>query len=222
VLAVAGRHVGLPGDPPVRVVIDVDGRAVSSVFANAKERHYRALVHLRPDQLEGDGPYATVTIRSTSSAATRGVIPVTVEQFDYQPDDGVLFTFASGWQEPELRRRTGLTWRWASRRATVLVHRRPGTQVELKVSGDTPASRRAGSARIRLVSGERVLDGFAGGSAFSRRVIVPSVASDACDVEIAIESTSWFVPYDTGESADRRELAIRVFDLEVNPLKGPG
>ena len=221
VLAVAGRHVGGPDDPPVRIAIQVDGRAVSHVFANARERHYRALVHLRPDQLKGAGPYATVTIRSTPAVPRAGVIPVTVEHFDYQPEGGVLFTFGGGWQEPELRRSTGLTWRWTSRRATLLVHRPAGTRFAFELSGDTPASRRTGPSFVRVTSGNQVLDGFGGTPAFSRRVIVPGGAADSCDVEVAVESSSWFVPADAGESADRRELALRTFNVATNPVSQP-
>ena len=147
VLVVGGRHVGEPSDAPVRVVIEVDSRAVSSVFANAQDRHYVAVVHLEADQLVGDTPYATVTVRSTPLTATAGVVPVTVEQFDYQPDEGVLFAFASGWHEPEFRPDTGATWRWASRRAKVRIHRPPGTTVELRLSGDVPGPDARGPRR---------------------------------------------------------------------------
>jgi hypothetical protein len=218
VLVVGGRHVGGLSDPPVRVIIEVNGHAVSTVFANAQDRRYVAAVHLRADQLAGDTPYATVTIRSTSLSAPAAVVPVTVEQFDYQPEEGVLFALAGGWHEPEQEPGTGLTWRWASRRATVRVHRRPGTTVELTLSGDVPTMSRARSAQIRVISGGRELDAFAGAPAFLRRVEVPSAPSDACDVEILIESTFSFVPYEEGESADRRELAFRAFNLDVLPL----
>jgi hypothetical protein len=218
VLAVGGRHVGRPNDPPVRLVIDVDGRAVSSVVANAQDRHYLAVVHLRADQLVGDTPYATVTIRSTPLAATAGVVPVTVEQFDYQPEEGVVAAFASGWHEPELQPGTGITWRWASRRTTVHVHRRPGTTIEIKLSGDVPKTRGARSAQIRVVGAGRVLDRFAAAPAFSRRIAIPSAASDASDVDIILESTFSFVPHDEGQSADRRDLAFRVFDLNVDAV----
>ncbi len=216
VLVVGGRHVGRLTDAPVRVVIEVDGRAVSSSFANAQNRHYVALVHLRADQLVGDLPYATVTIRSAPLRATSGVVPATVEQFDYQPSEGVLFAFASGWHEPELRPSTGITWRWASRRATLRVHRPPGTTVELKLSGDVPKTRHAKSAQIRVVSAGRVLDAFAAAPAFSRRIAIPSTTSDASDVDIILESTFSFVPHAEGQSADRRELAFRVFDLNIS------
>jgi hypothetical protein len=218
VLVIGGRHVGQSSDPPVRVVIEVDGRVVSTVDANAQERHYVAVVHLRPDQLAGDTPYAPVIIRSMPFPQTASVVPVTIEQFDYQPDEGVLFAFASGWHEPELRPGTAITWRWASRRAMVRVHRRPGTAVELTLSGDMPVTRRARSARIRVVSGGRELDVFTATPGFVRRVALPSAPSDDCDAEIAIESTFSFVPHDGGRSPDRRELAFRVFNLDVLPL----
>jgi hypothetical protein len=100
----------------------------------------------------------------------------------------------------------------------VRVHRPPGTAVELTLSGDMPLTRRARSAQIRVVSGGRELDAFAGTPGFVRRVKLPSAASDDCDVEIAIESTFSFVPHDEGRSGDRRELAFREFNLDVLPL----
>jgi hypothetical protein len=191
---------------------------VSKVIATASERQYVAVVHLRPDQLLGDTPYATVRVRATSQAAAAARAPVTVEQFDYQPDDGVLLALGEGWHEPELQPATGLTWRWTSRRAAVRVHRRPGTTVELVLSGDVPRARLAKSSRIRIVSAGRVLEEYAALPAFSRRVAIRSDPSDACDVDITIESNFSFVPHDLGQSADRRELALRVLDLHVDPL----
>ncbi len=218
VIAVAGRHIGGEDDPDVRVVIEIDGRPVSSAFASARERHYRALVHLRPNQLAGDTPYATVTIRSSPVAATTRVIPVTVEHFDYQPGDGALFSFSSGWHEPELRPRSGLTWRWATRRASVLIHRPSGTPAELVLAGDAPMPRGLAAGVIRVTSGTRILDAFPEGPAFSRRVVIPGDVSADCDVSVTITSSSWFVPRDVGQSDDRRELAFRAFAVEVNPL----
>lgn len=221
VLVVSGRHVGRPSDPPVQVAIEVDGRVVHRVVANARDRHYVAFLHLPADQLKGDTPYATVSIRSTPLAATAGAVAVTVEQFDYQPEEGVLSALISGWYEPEQQPGTSVTWRWAGRRATVRLHRRPGTTVELEFSGDVPRTRRARSARIRVTGGGRVLDAFAATPAFSRRIVIPGDAADPSDLDITIESTFSFVPNDEGESDDRRELAFRVFDLDVSPVPEP-
>lgn len=221
VLAVGGRHVGHSNAPPVRIVIEVDGRAVSTVFANAQHRQYVAIVHLHPDQLSGAGTYATATIRSAPLTATDEPVPVTVEHFDYQPTEGMLFAFGSGWHEPELQTATGQTWRWASRRATLFVHRQPGTAVELKMSGGLPPMRRGKMQRLTVTSAGLVLDTFVTRSAFSRHIILPDATSaDACDVEITFESSAWMTPADEDRSADRRELAFRVFDLDARPLKG--
>jgi hypothetical protein len=222
VLAVGGRHIGEPSDGPVRVAIELDGRVVSSVVATPQDRHYVEVVHLPADQLAGDSRYATVTIRSAPLAATAGrVIPVTVEQFDYQPDEGVLFAFASGWHEPELRPATGVTWRWAGPRAKLRVHRRPCASVQLHLSGDMPAIRGARSAQIRIVSGGHELDRFAGVPGFDRWITLPAGGLDDCDVDVDIASSFSFVPHDTGRSADRRELAFRVFSLDALPAPAP-
>jgi hypothetical protein len=216
VLAIGGRHVGRATDDAVNVLIEVDGRPVSTLFASTHKRDYAAIVHLRPDQLAGETPYATVTIRSRSIAETSRVVAVDVEHFDYQPEEGVVFALDSGWHEPEIS--NGVTWRWASRQSTVRVHRTPGTAIEIRLSGDLPKIRRAKSTRIRVVSAGRVLDEFAAAPRFSRRIAVPSDTSTDCDVTISIASTFSFVPNHEGRSADRRELAFRTFDLDVRPL----
>lgn len=219
VLVAGGRHLGDASDPPVRIAIEIDGRPVHSVVASAQERDYAALVHLSASQLQGDGPYATVTIRSAALTATANPIPVTVEQFDYQSAEGVLFAFASGWHEPELESSTGETWRWASRRARLLVHRPSRANVELKVSGGMPPLRGDGlPQRIEVASADRVLDTFATRSAFSRSIVVPRSKVDACDIEITFESTMALVPVKAGQGADTRELAFRAFDIDVVPL----
>jgi hypothetical protein len=219
VLAVGGRHVGHSNDPPVRVTTEIDGRVVSSVTANPRERSYMTVMHLRPEQLQGDGPYATITIRSKALDGSDSPVPVTVEQFDYQPVDGMLLARTSGWHEPELLVQTGETWRWASRHATLLVHRGSGAEVALTMIGDMPPLRRGASPQIRVSSAGRVLDRFVTRTPFSRQIIIPGATSpDTCDVEITFDSTAWMVPADEYRSADRRELAFRLFDLDLGPL----
>jgi len=41
---------------------------------------------------------------------------------------------------------------------------------------------------------------------------------DDGEEEIVFESTFAYVPHDGGRSPDRRELAFRIFDLDVVPL----
>jgi hypothetical protein len=215
VLVVGGRHVGQAGDPPVRIAIDIDGREVKGVSVSPEARHYAALIHLSPGQLQGEGPYATVIIRSTALVATEKPVPVTVEQFDYQPDTGTLFAFAAGWHEPELEPRSGETWRWASRQATLLIHRPHGTAVALDFSGGVPRHRRVVSSRIEVSAAGRVVDAFIPGSSrFSRRIDVP-VDAETCDIQITFDSNAALVPLALKQSADARELAFRAFDLEL-------
>jgi hypothetical protein len=216
ILAVGGRHVGQMSDPPVRVAIAIDGHVVSNLTASPQERSYVTILHLRPDQLQGDGPYATVTILSQAPDGSERPVPVTVEQFDYQPLEGSLVAWTSGWHEPELRPRTGETWRWASRHATLFIHRGSGAPAELTVRGDMPPLRRGTWSQIQVTSAGQVLDRFVTRTAFSRRILVPGATSpDTCDIEITFDSTAWMVPANEHRSTDRRELAFRVFDLDL-------
>ncbi len=217
VLALAGRHVGAADDPDVRIAIEIDGRSVGSVLASARSRDYRALIHLRAEQLAGDTPYATLTVRSSPLAAAARLVPVTVEYLDYQPEGGALLSLSSGWHEPELRTDNGLTWRWAAPRASVLIHRQPGTAVELFLAGDAPLPRGSAASLIQVSSNGHALDAFEG-VAFSRRIVVPPDASERCDVDVTITASAWFVPHDFGQGEDRRELAFRAFTIEANPL----
>ena len=225
VLVVGGRHMGRVSDPPVRIAIEIDGREVHSVRASAQERQYVALVHLSSSQLRGDGPYATLTIRSTAVTQTDSPVPVTVEQFDYQRSDGTLFAFGSGWHEPEIEAETGETWRWAARRATPLLHRPAGADVALNLAGGAPRPRfrlrRSASPHIDVTSGERLLDRFPGPVRFSRQITVPAGVSAGCDVEITVTSTTSFVPKNARQSADARDLAFLAYDLEVVPIRIP-
>ena len=52
-----------------------------------------------------------------SSAAADGfgrVVPVSLEQFDLQPEGPVMFGFVDGWYEPEYNPKTAQAWRWIS------------------------------------------------------------------------------------------------------------
>jgi hypothetical protein len=64
----------------------------------------------------------------------------------------------------------------------------------------------------------RTLDTFVTRSAFSRQIIIPA-SPEGCDVEITLDSSAWMVPADHHRSADRRELAFRVFDLDVGAAR---
>jgi hypothetical protein len=218
VMIVGGRHVGQLDDPPVRVTIAIDGRVVSSVTATPRERAYVMHLHLGPSQLRGEGPYATVTVRSQSVSGDANVVPVTVEQFDYQPIDGMLFAWASGWHEPE-QAQTGVTWRWASRHATLVVHHSCRAEMELTMRGDLAPLKRAMLPQQILVShAGRVLDRIVTRSSFSRRIIISgATAPDTCDEAIAFDSMAWMVPADDHWHGDRRELAFRLVELDLEP-----
>lgn len=219
VLAVGGRHVGQSNDPPVRVTVAVDDRLVGSVIATPREREYVTLLHLGPDQLQGDGPYATVTVRSRPVDGSAGVVPVTVEQFDYQPIAGTLFAWAAGWHEPELKVQTGETWRWASRHATLLVHRGDRAESVLTIRGElAPLKRSMLPERITVSSEGRVLDRIVTWTPFSQRITLPAATTpDRCDVAVAFDSVPWMVPADEHPSEDRRELTFRELELDLAP-----
>ena len=99
------------------------------------------------------------------------------------------------------------------------MHRPSRAEVELKVSGGLPPLRRDRlPQRIEVAVAGHVLDAFAAPSAFSRRIIVPRSNDQACDIEIAFESTMALVPVKAGQGADTRELAFRAFDIDIAPL----
>jgi hypothetical protein len=209
-LILGGRHLGQPGDPPVRVVVTIDGRTVLDREVSAGAFVHR--VSLPAGSLSGAGTYAAIGV--TTSLPGGGAAAVALEQFDVQSDGVPMFAAESGWQEPEYKPETGLSWRWMSSRGELWV--RPiGRDVRLRLTAESPLKYFDRSPVLRLSLGGDEIARLSPSSDFTWEVTMPAAKLAAADGRVVIESNESFVPGGTS-GGDQRNLAIRVYRLAVD------
>jgi hypothetical protein len=173
------------------------------------------LLTIAPTRSENPG-YAPFTIRTTSGPHA----PVSLEQFDIQPDGIEMFGYVDGWQEPEYNPLTARAWRWTSERATLWV-RPVGVDLQLAISGESPMRYFETAPAVVVRVAGRDVHRFAPTSDFDESIRLPADLLAQADGRVTIESDRWFVPADRGESADRRHLALRIFRVNVGRLSRP-
>jgi hypothetical protein len=217
-MMMGGRHLG--GDPPVNVTVSLDDRPLTTMVV--RPGFFLDFVSVPSAALTGEGRYARLTVSATvpgggagSGAEGGGITPkVAIEQFNLQSPDAVQFGFDEGWYEPEYNPRTAQSWRWMSERAVVRVHH-AGRNVVMRMSGESPLRYFAQAPRIRVMAGDRVLAELAPTSDFTTEVPIPADALAAANGRIVLSSDRGFVAGELEGTADRRKLAIRVYELAV-------
>jgi hypothetical protein len=209
-MVLGGRHLGGPGDPPLRLVATIDGRTV--LDRETPPGFFVQRIELAPGALSGQGDFARLEVR---------VLPLTgnasrleLEQFDVQPDGVPMFAFETGWQEPEYKPETGMSWRWMSRRGDLWI--RPiGRDVTLTLRAESPLRYFDASPVLRLSASGQELGRLTPSDDFTWQVTIPAERLAASGGRVVIESDTSFVP-GGATGGDRRELALRVYAVAVN------
>ncbi|CAN5839881.1 hypothetical protein BH24ACI5_BH24ACI5_12390 [soil metagenome] len=208
-MVLGGRHLGLAGDPPIRLLATLDGRPIVDreiVAGSFVER-----VALPTAALSGDGAYAALQVRSVSQG---GAASAVLEQFDVQPAGVPMMTFESGWHEAEYKPETARSWRWMSRRAGLWI--RPiGRTVRLTLTAESPLRYFKASPTLRVSIGAQELARLRPTKDFVWEVAIPAEILAAAEGRLVIESDQSFVPSGAA-TGDQRELALRVYRIAVN------
>jgi len=167
------------------------------------------LLPLSPEIVRGTG-YLPLSFRTTSGPE----VPVSLEQFDVQPDGVEMFGFVDGWQEPEYAPLTALAWRWMSERATLWV--RPiGADVVLTISGESPMRYFDSAPSVAFKVGGQEIRRFSPSADFTETIRLPGALLQSNDGRLTVETNRWFAPADRGESADPRHLGLRIYRVSV-------
>jgi hypothetical protein len=164
------------------------------------------------DLLEGHG-YVPLAV---AAAAPDGAAPpaVALEQFDLQSDGVPMFGLLEGWHEPEYQPATGRAWRWMSEHALLWV-RPVGRDVTLTLAGESPLRYFDRAPHVRVLSGGIVIASVHPAGDFDLRVRIPADVLDASGGTVSIETDLWFSPAEREGAADRRHLALRVYEVSV-------
>jgi hypothetical protein len=208
-LLIGGRHLG-PGAGMVRVTVDVDSCELTAFDIGPGS--FTRLVTVPADVLRGEG-YRPLAVRA--AAADGSPTPgVSLEQFDLQAEGVPMMGFFDGWHEPEYQPVTARAWRWMSEHAAVWV-RPVGRDVTLTIAGESPRRYFERSPDVRVVAAGIELARLRPDDDFAVDIPIPAGVLDAAGGMVTIESDLWFSPADREASADRRHLALRIYEVSV-------
>lgn len=209
-MLLGGRHLGSPGEPPLRIVATIDDRVV--LDRTVAPGFFAQRVTLPPGALSGEGRFAALQVRVLPVAG--GASRADLEQFDVQPAGVPMLAFENGWQEPEYKPETGLSWRWMSARGELWI-RPVGRDVTLRLTGESPVRYFDASPVIRLSVGGTELARLSPSDDFAWDVTIPAGLLEASRGQVVIESDRSFVP-GGASGGDQRNLALRVYRVSVN------
>jgi hypothetical protein len=205
-MMLGGRN--LDGSAPAQLSITNGSHVVDSW--TVMPGFFFRLVPLPAGAMAGQG-YVPLAVRASSEGNR---VRVSLEQFDLAADGIAMMGFVEGWQEPEYNPTTSRSWRWMSERCVAWV-RPVGRDVTLILTGESPLRYFDSAPTVRVSVGSQEIARFSPASDFTERVRLPSTLLAAQQGRVSIESDKWFTPFDRGESADKRHLAVRFYGVRV-------
>ena len=214
-LVVGARHLGNAGDADAEVTLAVDGRPIDRWPVTLAERNVLRFVDL-PQGVDGDGPFASLTITSRTLDAARAA-PLAIRQFDIQPSTLLIYGYGEGWHEAESVVETGLSWRWTSERS-VLRMSGPPQPITITMRGESPLRYFNSAPTVKLTAAGATLAQFQPSDDFEWSATVSAGALAASGGAVAIETDRVYVPAQVEGTSDERHLGLRIFDLRVNPV----
>jgi hypothetical protein len=214
-LVIGGRHLGPPGAPAMRLSVHDDARELDAWVVEARSREFVRWIDVPPAPPSGT-PYRLLTVRASPADPGRPPAPVGLEHVDAAPANEFIYALTQGWNEPEGDPATGRLWRWTTDSSTLEV-RGGSTDLMLTLSGESPLRYFDQPPRVTVHAGSVRLAEFTPASDFEERVALPAGALAASGGVVTIRTDRWFSPADRGESADRRRLGLRLFQVSVNP-----
>ena len=208
-LLVGGRHLGGVNDPPAIFSAALDGTNVAQWRVDPG--FFLHAFDLPAGTLAGEG-LATLSLRSTSGQ--EGSVATSIEQFDLQSTDTLMWGYDEGWHEAEFEPTLGV-WRWTSDRATLRVVGGAGA-VNVTVQVESPERYFDELPTVRMLAGDEVLGETRFEDSLVWRVVVPFAALQRSGGRVTIETTRTFVPAERGGPLDARVLGLRVFAVDVS------
>jgi len=201
---IGGRNMRPDGE--ARLQVAIDGRSIEDqAFPPG---FFLRMIDLPAGALEGPGDYARLTAAADDER-------LSIEQFDAQSRDRVMFGYGDGWYEHEYNPQTGVQWRWTAAHSNLVV-RPAGHALRLALAGVTETFSRPSHVTVR--TGERVLAQDDVGARFSIEVGIPASAIPGPEAVITIDTDQTFVPAERSRrTGDRRSLGLKVTSCLLVP-----
>ena len=217
VVMVGGRHLD-PGGQPARFDLSIDDRPIESWVVGSDPGFFLRTLQLPAGALRSPQTgerYSRLQIRSAAADGSGARVRTSIEQFDLQSADRVVFGFGDGWYEQEYAPDALRLWRWASPKAVLRIHH-GGHDLAVCVTGQAPAGQLGGAVTMTVRAGNQVFGRVTVSRDFALRAQVPTGALDRSDGLLTIETDRGFVPDATLGNGDRRLLALRVSGLRID------
>ena len=213
VLMIGGRNLGGPCHTAARLEMTLDGTKIAEWQLPAGVP-FLEFVDLPAGVLDGPRGFAELRLVASDLSDAGLGVDVSLEQFDLQSGGRPLAGFATGWHEPELEPATGERWRWAGQRAMLQI-RNFGRDVVLAVKADDPLHSLGRSVELQVRSAGQVLGRQRFDRAVDWHVQIPKEIIAQSRGRITLMSDASFVPDRKDGNGDQRELALRVFEVDV-------
>jgi len=191
---------------------DTARRQIHQLLQDARQLRFVDL----PQGIQGNGPFASLTIASRSLDATRGA-PVAIRQFDIQQSTQLIYGYGEGWHEAESVVETGLSWRWTSERSVLRIEV-PPQAVRITMRGESPLRYFDRPPTVKLTAAGETIAQFQPADDFEWSATVPADALVKSGGAVAIETDRVYLPGQVERTADERHLGLRIFDLRVTPV----
>jgi hypothetical protein len=209
---IGGRHLGATGEPAAEISVAVGGRILA--HWTAQPGFFVTRFELPAGTLAHADRYVPLRVSSRAADGSSREVRVALEQFDVQGAGVPMFSFEEGWQEPEYNPLIAVAWRWMSDRAVLWV-RPGGGDVTLELLGESPLRYYGSAPALRVAVGDTSVAEFRPDADFQQSIILPASALAAADGRVVLTSDRSFVPGERDGSADRRRLAVRMYDVRV-------
>lgn len=213
VLMIGGRNLGGPCRTAARLEMTLDGREIAEWPLPAGES-FVYFVDLPAGSLDGPRGFAELRLAASDLSGAGLGVDVALEQFDLQSGRRPIAGLALGWHEPELEPTTGERWRWAGQRAIVQV-RNFGRDVVLALKADDPTLTVGRAVELQVRSAGRILARRRFDTGVEWTVKIPATILEQARGRLTLMSDASFVPDKTEGNGDHRELALRVFAIDV-------
>ncbi|MGH9310944.1 MAG: protein O-mannosyl-transferase family [Vicinamibacterales bacterium] len=210
-LVVGGRNLSSADGPAGRLTVTGPAGAIDAW--DVPPGVFLRRITLPAGALSGSG-YLPLRFLAAPADGTAAAVPVSLEQFDLQPEGIPVLAFGEGWGEPEYNPSTSRAWRWMSERATLWV-RPVGRDVTLTFAGESPLRYFDRAPMVRIGAGDQEMGSFSPSADFEQSITLPAALLALTGGQVTVTSDLWFTPAARG-AADERHLALRMYRVTVD------
>jgi hypothetical protein len=219
-LVIAGRHLGVRGDPPAQMELAIDGVTRDSWTLDTGQTNFLRFLDI-PEGLAADDSssrHARLTVVARTIGTHERRAETAVRQFDIAPAQELIYGFGEGWHEAEYDPATGRTWRWTSERSVLRI-KGPARGVTLSIRGESPLRYFDAPPRVRVTAGDRLVREFQPADDFEWNIGITAADIARAGGVIAIETDRVYLPAEAEGTTDERHLALRLFDCTLSPVR---